>query len=776
MDDELLRPAIESNTRRSMLRPQVIRALFRKQLLLKSRDPLAFFEVFLASFLFTLIYPVFLAAQKHFGPQRLQPIDRYNATPVELATFFHVPGAKLLAMPENPNLKHLLNTLFAEILANTSVEIEFCKSWDDMKNLIDSSNSNAMGIVWVNSRDDKASRVPQFEIYTQDLYGHPSRDVMYLVSRYLTGMNIANDFGNPRLYRLLDFTATYQKFPLTDRYENMDIAFFIMFMLAVPGIIGVMYDFQIALEEKDSRVAAMLFLMGANESEYWFVSFVGSIVFGFIPYVVTCFGMCFWFYMTSTSYTLMLFVSLLFVIAHVLFLMFVSTFLKNASSGRSVSIILIVVSIFLCYVHGYYTLKPTNTNTFVKNMFSVLPVSCYQMVIGAIYNNCINNRPSITWTNMSFDMAYPVWLGILWLVIDALVYLALFVLCNAANAREFGIPPMPWERLLDQDSRFTVDETPQTWDPDSDVVIQVENLTKIYHGNVECLALENISFAVERGEVIVVIGPNGAGKSTLVNTLCGVIQASSGILECFGSRQTTDFTVIHKFIGVVFQSNVLVSKLSVRENLELFGNIRGISKSDIAESITLLTDQLQLTAMLDNYAGDLSGGQKRKLCIAIALLSQPPIVVMDEPTAGVDVQSRQLIWKTIADMKNTTWIVTTHALEEAEHVASRLFVIADHKIMYSGSASELRRDHKCGYVLRLEGPDTCLQQVIALAREYFDEQEIHEKDAMTIALPVNKRIADFLEALSLNEQAFGITSFSFAVEQLEDTLMKMLIA
>ena len=721
MDDELLRPAIESNTRKSLFRPQVIRSLFRKQLLLKSRDPLAFFEVFLASFLFALIYPVFLAAQKHFGPQKIQPIDRYNATPVDLATFFHVPGAKLLAMPENPKLKHLLNTLFAQILANTSVEIEFCKSWDDMKNLIDSSNSNAMGIVWVNSRDDMSSRIPKFEIYTQDLYGHPSRDIMYLVSRYLTGMNIASDFGNPRLYRLLDFTATY------------------------------------------------------NESEYWFVNFVGSIVFGFIPYVVTCFGMCFWFYMTSTSYTLMLFVSLLFVIAHVLFLMFVSTFLKNASSGRSVSIILIVVSIFLCYVHGYYTLKPTNTNTFVKNMFSVLPISCYQMVIGAIYNNCINNRPSITWTNMSFDMAYPVWLGMLWLVIDALLYLALFVLCNAANSREFGIPPMPWERLLDKDLRLVVDETPQTWDPDSDVVIQVENLTKVYHGNVDCLALENISFAVERGEVIVVIGPNGAGKSTLVNTLCGVIQASTGILECFGSRQTTDFTVIHKFIGVVFQSNVLVSKLSVRENLELFGNIRGMNPSDIAESITLLTDQLQLTAMLDNYAGDLSGGQKRKLCIAIALLSQPPIVVMDEPTAGVDVQSRQLIWKTIADMKNTTWIVTTHALEEAEHVASRLFVIADHKIMYSGSASELRRDHKCGYVLRLEGPDTCLQQVIALAKEYFDEHEIHEKDAMTIALPVNKRIANFLEALSLNEQAFGMTSFSFAVEQLEDTLMKMLI-
>lgn len=774
MEDEALMLNRDLTSAR-IIRPRIIRALFRKQILLKSRDPLALFEVLIASFLFMLIYPVFLAAQKHYDAEKLQPIDVYNATPVDLATFFHVPGARLLAMPENPKLKHLLQTLFSELLANTSVEVEFCASWDDMKNMIDSSNSNAMGIVWVNSRDSSPAKIPRFEIYTQDLYGHPSRDVMFLVSKYLTGLNIAHEFGNARLYKLLDFGATYQRFPLTERYENMDIAFFIMFMLVIPGLIGVMYDFQSALHEKDSRVAAMLFLMGVNEVEYWCVNFVGAVVFGFIPYVVTCFGMCFGFYMTSTSYTLMLFVSFLFIVAHVLFLFFISAFLKNESSGRSVSIILMVLSIFSCYVHGYYTLKPTNKNVFVKNVFSIVPFSCYQMIIGAIYNNCINNRPSITWTNMSFDMTYPVWWGILWLLFDIVLYLSLFVWFNAVNSREFGLPPFPWERIRKDGFQSTKNEVLMTCDVDNDVVISVENLTKTYHGTTDTVALSGLDFAVERGEVIVVIGPNGAGKTTLVNTLSGVIEASSGLLECFGSKQTSDFSVIHNFIGVVFQNNVLISRLSVRENLELFGCVRNVDEFVLAETIHVLADKLQLTAMLDNYAGELSGGQKRKLCIAIALLSQPPLVIMDEPTAGVDVQSRQLIWKTIAEMKDTTWIVTTHALEEAEQVASRLFVIADHKIRYSGSASEFRRDHKCGYVLRIEGGDGSLRSVMDLAERYFEQSEIHETDSMSLILPVHPNIPKFLKDLSSNEQVLGITSFSFAVEQLEDTLMKMLI-
>jgi ABC-type Na+ transport system ATPase subunit NatA len=176
--------------------------------------------------------------------------------------------------------------------------------------------------------------------------------------------------------------------------------------------------------------------------------------------------------------------------------------------------------------------------------------------------------------------------------------------------------------------------------------------------------------------VIVVIGPNGAGKSTMMNILSGALEPSEGTLSIMGGEPTTRFKTIQKYLGVCFQENVLIPLLTMREHLLLFGAFRGVDAAELESAIDFFADTLQLREMMTNRARDLSGGQKRKLCISLSLLGNPPIVIMDEPTAGVDVQARQLIWKTISALKDTTTIVTSHALEEAEAVSSRLFIVA----------------------------------------------------------------------------------------------------
>lgn len=178
--------------------------------------------------------------------------------------------------------------------------------------------------------------------------------------------------------------------------------------------------------------------------------------------------------------------------------------------------------------------------------------------------------------------------------------------------------------------------------------------------------------------------------------------------------------------------------------------------------------------MLNNRAGDLSGGQKRKLCIALSLLGNPPLVIMDEPTAGVDVQSRQTIWKTIASLKDVTTIVTSHALEEAEAVSSRMFIVSRGKLVFTGTSTSLRNEYKCGYLLRIEKEGEDLTEILQFVQQFIPDAKIYEERNDSIRIPVVRDIAQFLNKFENELERFGVKAYSCSVEQIEDVLIKMI--
>ena len=245
-------------------------------------------------------------------------------------------------------------------------------------------------------------------------------------------------------------------------------------------------------------------------------------------------------------------------------------------------------------------------------------------------------------------------------------------------------------------------------------------------------------------------------------------------MRLFDGEETDRFNQIQSYLGVCFQDNVIIDLLSVKEHFELFGAFRGVPQDTLEKCIDFFAKQLQLGHMLDNRAGDLSGGQKRKLCIGLSLLGDPPIVLMDEPTAGVDVQARQLIWKMIASLKHTTSIITSHALEEAEAVSTRLFILASGKIRFCGNSTELRNQYKCGYLLRIEREDGNVEPVLQLVQKYVPEAHILEERQDTITLPVSPKISEFLQEFDKEQQKLGVTSYSLSVEQIEDMLLKLI--
>jgi ABC-type multidrug transport system ATPase subunit len=365
--------------------------------------------------------------------------------------------------------------------------------------------------------------------------------------------------------------------------------------------------------------------------------------------------------------------------------------------------------------------------------------------------------------------------------LDILIYLLLFVILNAIAPREHGSAALPindifkrsaWRRLFSSSQRIEAISTDIYTER---AAIEVCDLSKVYHGFTEVHALEDVNFRVDRGEVIVVVGPNGAGKSTLLNALTGTLQPSSGTLRLFGGPISSSFRDIRAALGVCFQENVLLEELSVKEHFILFGAFRGIE--DLESQVSFFADTLQLRDSLDGRAKDLSGGQKRKLCIALALLGRPPVVVMDEPTAGVDVQARQLIWRTIAALRDVTAVVTSHALEEAEAVSSRLFIVAGGRLVFQGTSTELRRQYRCGYLLKIDGADEdAVGRVLALAQKHVADARTEEDRPGLIAMSVAPGVPALLRELRERSEEIGVATYSFAVENLEDMLMKLIMA
>lgn len=194
--------------------------------------------------------------------------------------------------------------------------------------------------------------------------------------------------------------------------------------------------------------------------------------------------------------------------------------------------------------------------------------------------------------------------------------------------------------------------------------IEVENLVKKYK---EHLAVKGISFSVREGELFAFLGENGAGKSTTINILCTILEKTSGSVKVFGHELGKEDNEIRDRIGIVFQNSVLDSKLTVKENLYTRGAYYGLTKKEIDERLSPFMEAFELSEIWNRKYEKLSGGQRRRVDIVRALINEPKILFLDEPTTGLDPMSRKLVWNYIDFLrkdKGMTIFLTTHYMEE----------------------------------------------------------------------------------------------------------------
>jgi ABC-2 type transport system ATP-binding protein len=256
-------------------------------------------------------------------------------------------------------------------------------------------------------------------------------------------------------------------------------------------------------------------------------------------------------------------------------------------------------------------------------------------------------------------------------------------------------------------------EAPAPTTPPSAIV--VERLARNY-GDYQ--AVRGISFSVERGEIFGLLGPNGAGKSTTLSMLSGILPPTSGVLRVNGYDMTRPSNEAKRSIGVVPQALAIYPILTARDNLEFFGRVYGLRGPRLRARISAVLDIVGLQDRADHVVDTYSGGMKRRLNFAAAILHEPRVVLMDEPTVGVDPQSRNAIFDAIERMHEdgVTIIYTTHYMEEAERLCRRVAIVDEGRIIALDSPSALCREFGGQMIrARLAGDSAALTE--ALQRE-----------------------------------------------------------
>lgn len=239
-------------------------------------------------------------------------------------------------------------------------------------------------------------------------------------------------------------------------------------------------------------------------------------------------------------------------------------------------------------------------------------------------------------------------------------------------------------------------------------LILAQGLLKRYHGQV---VVDQIDFAVRQGECFGILGPNGAGKTTTLRMIIGLTSKDAGELRLFGQRILVDDPHAHYRMGVVSQEDNLDDDLTVAENILVYGRYFGLATALLQQRIEELLAFMQLLERRDQAVRTLSGGMKRRLVIARALAASPELLILDEPTTGLDPQARHMIWQRLGALKSngTTLLLTTHYMEEAFHLCDRLMIMDQGRILAMGSPVELIREHVEPEVVEIRGINRPIQ-------------------------------------------------------------------
>jgi len=289
-------------------------------------------------------------------------------------------------------------------------------------------------------------------------------------------------------------------------------------------------------------------------------------------------------------------------------------------------------------------------------------------------------------------------------------------------------------------------------------------------------AVNGVSLKILRGEFFGFLGPNGAGKTTTINMIMGLLDPTSGKIKVEGIDTRKDITAIRQIIGFVSQETIVEPELTVMDNIRLFGRLYHVPNDIIEKRGMELLKMVGLENFSNQYAGVLSGGMQRRLAVAKALIHDPKILVLDEPTTGLDVQNRTHFWDLLEKVnkeKKITILLTTQYLEEADALCERIAIIDHGKVVALGTPSELKRSISKGSLLEVSADKANLEKAFEFAKKFFGNEPRIRGDRFSIAVEGNGIDAMNKFVKELEARKIDIISISIHQPTLDDVFLKL---
>ncbi|XP_059181099.1 ATP-binding cassette sub-family A member 5 [Centropristis striata] len=398
---------------------------------------------------------------------------------------------------------------------------------------------------------------------------------------------------------------------------------------------------------------------------------------------------------------------------------------------------------------------------------------------------------------------HPLYVPLLMLVVDCILYLVLAVYLDQVLPGEFGmrrslvyfLKPSYWskrrKRYVEVSSVYDAevkgatggDESVEPVSPEfrGKEAIRISNIHKVYKEKDNVVeALRGLTFDIYEGQITALLGHSGAGKSTLMNILCGICPPTSGAASIYGTpvAEVADGSEMKQLVGICPQFNIIFDVLTVEEHLRIFAAIKGIPPSDIDAEVTKVLKDLDLEKIKTAQAKNLSGGQKRKLSVGIAILGDPKILLLDEPTAGMDPCSRHQVWSLLKSRRaGRVTVLSTHYMDEADILADRKAVISQGQLKCVGSSLYLKVKCGVGYHLRMSINERCeAESVTSLVKQHVPKAKLsrqHEAE-LTFTLPFESM--DTFPGLfsELDSQPkMGIINYGVSMTTLEDVFLRL---
>eukprot|EP00743_Colponemidia_sp_Colp-15_P004647 GILK01005008.1.p1 GENE.GILK01005008.1~~GILK01005008.1.p1 ORF type:complete len:2608 (-),score=498.63 GILK01005008.1:139-7962(-) len=488
------------------------------------------------------------------------------------------------------------------------------------------------------------------------------------------------------------------------------------------------------VRERETNVKHQHFISGVSANAYWLSHYVWDVVKYMCPFLLSLLVIYLFDigeYVAGDAFGALTLLFFLFGTSMVSFTYLGSYLFKHYSGAQNATLMLnFVAGLILMLVAFVLRIIPDTSSIAneVVNAFRILPAFCLgdglaNLALRSVYANVAGNAANpkgiFHWDVTSGSIAFMAAESLLYL----LLVLAIEHILLHPRFRGTDLSGMcmgdsgAMTRLLDQQlesehSRNDEDEDVKAERlrvnqlSTTDAVVRVANLKKVYPGSPPKFAVKQLSFAIPNGECFALLGINGAGKTSAFRILTGEYAPTYGEASIGGQDILTDLSGARRLIGYCPQFDALLDLLTAREHLELYANVKGIPSSKIPAFVEQKLEEMNLMEYADRKAGTYSGGNKRKLSVAVAMIGNPPVVFLDEPSTGMDPVSRRFMWDVISristERKQSSVILTTHSMEEAEALCSRIGIMVGGTFRCLGSAQHLKNKFGQGYELDIK--------------------------------------------------------------------------